>query len=349
MEIETPFKHKLMEQLEDRIFKRKLVLWQFYIKGLSQKAIQEETGIPTSTINDIIKKWDERGVIEDLTRSGRKKVITKKQENKIKRMQLTDRSRTAKSIQQEIVSSGDQVSYDQTLRVINDTFKSMYARYKIYLLDEHKKKRVTWCQNAIKWRDSKWKTIVWTDEKIFRTQPQHQKIRVKLLFDEDPNQFSFPLKQQGGKGIMCYAAISSKGKIFFGMLEGKIDSGDFAKFLTNSVLPAVYKNHGLAFRLQQDNAPVHKGETTSILKREHIDILDWPPKSPDLNPVEQVWNLMSLKLKGKLFQNIEELKEAVFEVWEEISNKLIFTFIDKIKAKIIWVAENNGELYPDHK
>jgi len=51
---------------------------------------------------------------------------------------------------------------------------------------------------------------------------------------------------------------------------------------------------------------------------------------------------MSLKLKGKLFQNIEELKEAVFEVWEEISNKLIFTFIDKIKAKIIWVAENNG-------
>ena len=64
-------------------------------------------------------------------------------------------------------------------------------------------------------RDWKWKSLIWTDEKIFRIQPQHQKLLVKILFDEDPIQFNLPLKQQSGKGLMFFGAISSKGIFFF--------------------------------------------------------------------------------------------------------------------------------------
>ena len=73
MEIEALYIRKLHEQLDDKIFKRKLILWYYYIKGLSQKEIAEETEIGTSTISDIIKKWNDSGLIEDLPRPGKKK------------------------------------------------------------------------------------------------------------------------------------------------------------------------------------------------------------------------------------------------------------------------------------
>jgi hypothetical protein len=40
----------------------------------------------------------------------------------------------------------------------------------------------------------------------------------------------------------------------------------------------------------QDNASAHiAAETVDFLSRHHIPVLDWPPKAPDLNPIENLW------------------------------------------------------------
>ena len=142
MEIEALYIRKLHEQLDDKIFKRKLILWYYYIKGLSQKEIAEETEIGTSTISDIIKKWNDSGLIEDLPRPGRKKEITKRQEKKIKEIQLQDRAKSATTIYKEMKALGNEVSSFQTLRTINADFKSVYAPYKITLTPKNMEKRV---------------------------------------------------------------------------------------------------------------------------------------------------------------------------------------------------------------
>ena len=46
-----------------------------------------------------------------------------------------------------------------------------------------------------------------------------------------------------------------------------------------------------------DNAPIH---TAGIVKdwfdENNVDVMDWPPYSPDLNPIEHVWKVMKAKL-----------------------------------------------------
>jgi transposase len=52
-------------------------------------------------------------------------------------------------------------------------------------------------------------------------------------------------------------------------------------------LPTIFLP-GIIF--MQDNAPIHKaGSIKNWLAGNRIPILDWPPYSPDLNPIEMVW------------------------------------------------------------
>ena len=82
MESNVPFKNALHDILEDRFFKKKLILWYRFVKNLNAKEINEQTSIPIQTIYSILKKWKETGKIQDDERSGRTKILTEKQQQK---------------------------------------------------------------------------------------------------------------------------------------------------------------------------------------------------------------------------------------------------------------------------
>ena len=71
--------------------------------------------------------------------------------------------------------------------------------------------------------------------------------------------------------------------------------------LRNKILSREYK---IDWILQFDNDPKHKSKfAMEFIKKKKIKILDWPPYSPDLSPIENIWGIMSNVIKQKDINN----------------------------------------------
>ena len=84
----------------------------------------------------------------------------------------------------------------------------------------------------------------------------------------------------------------------------------------------------------QDNAPCHKTNLVlNFLQENNISTLDWPPQSPDMNPIENLWSIIKKRRQKKygLVKTKNELIEQVFEICNEID---IETLTDSIENKL---------------
>lgn len=348
LESSIPFHDELQTLLQDRDFTKKLVLWLYYFKKQTQQDISEDAKISQPTVSRIIGRWAESGDIGDKEGRGRSPSIKPKHEDLVIEKQTNNRLKTSASIYREMLEEGHDVSYYQIWSIVNKTFESTYAPYTIKLTADHRRKRMEWAELYLSWRQWKKNLVVWTDEKMFCLYPQAKKLKVKLLPGESPESFSLPKVQQGGGKIMVWGAISIYGKVHLSTLEGKIDSDVYSTFLEEEAIPSIRAKHNTRWMLQQDNAPAHKGSTHEVIEREKIEVMTWPPKSPDLNPIEFVWGWMAKDIHPLTFKNKQELEEYVFELWEKIPETVISSYISNIEKRALYVKEHNGDLCPSH-
>ena len=79
-----------------------------------------------------------------------------------------------------------------------------------------------------------------------------------------------------------------------------MDSKQQTEVLENYLLPWAYTAYGTTreyFRFMQDNVSVHRSRHTSAWFSEmDMDVLKWPAKSLDLNPIENVWCVLARKV-----------------------------------------------------
>lgn len=69
----------------------------------------------------------------------------------------------------------------------------------------------------------------------------------------------------------------------------------------------------------QDNSPVHtSGSVTALFARQNFELLNWPPLSPDLNPIENVWSYMENGWPAIHPRNEQTLDVVVKQRWNDL-------------------------------
>jgi len=94
-------------------------------------------------------------------------------------------------------------------------------------------------------------------------------------------------------------------------------------------------------KFQQDNSPCHKARIISNWFLEHgneFTVLKWPPQSPDLNPIEHLWDVVEQELRALDVHhtNLHQLQDAILSIWANISKECfqhLFESISRIEFR----------------
>ena len=105
------------------------------------------------------------------------------------------------------------------------------------------------------------------------------------------------------------------------------------------------KLHFLGLVFQQNNAPTHKTPIIKNCFRENEwEVLDWPPYSPDLNIIENLWAIVKKRL-AKQSVSWEILEEKVQKIWNSIELETVQKLYDNIPEHLEAVAFSIGFIF----
>ena len=98
------------------------------------------------------------------------------------------------------------------------------------------------------------------------------------------------------------------------------------------------------FVLMQDGAPAHRAASTKeFLAAHNVELLPWPPHSPDLNPIENLWAIIKRKLRVTCFTKQDELENEINRVWDAIPMKTVNRLVNSFPKRLDKCEENGGD------
>jgi len=101
-----------------------------------------------------------------------------------------------------------------------------------------------------------------------------------------------PTVKYGGGVIMIWGEMSYNGTAFLTKVNRHLNEAGYINIVENGAI------HSANFWIQDDGAPCNRSRLVAEWKAENnLRCLSWPPQSPDLNPIENVWRDVKLGLK----------------------------------------------------
>lgn len=295
--------------------------------NFSQLALKH--GVSRTTIRNYYQKYLARVPFNEFRRPGRPPRIQKSHHAWIGRRASNRAKRlSTAALAEEIRSTFGVIVSPETIRrkLRSLGYRSAKPVVKPLLTAAHKEKRVSWCKDNAQ---TDWNSVLFTDEASFEVGGWKGRQWCRRGTRPIVEKMKFPHK------VMVWGGISSKGKTPLFFIDGTLTGSGYIELLRTHYLPWKRSKRIAGLIFQQDNAPCHTAKVgKAFMDSKRMQVLDWPPNSPDLNPIENLWAHLKFKVAQRAPTTKEELKRVLVEEWESISQEAIDKFIGNMSDRI---------------
>ena len=223
--------------------------------------------------------------------------------------------------------------------------KSFVKTKKPLLRGRHKKARYDFAFKYRHWTTYDWKRVIFSDESKVNRLGSDGRNWTWSRRREDVK--VTPTLKFGGGSVMVWGCITAQGVGYLCKIDGRMDAELYTTILSGEFMQTLefYGMDREDVVFQQDNDPKHTSRlATQWFQDNSVEVLDWPPQSPDLNPIENVWPVLKSRLNAHDEEptSIAELWERIQTEWENIPSSLCVDVIDSMPQRIAQVLEAKG-------
>lgn len=321
--------------------------------GLRVGETSKLLGLNRSTVGKVYKRFQDRKSVENRPRNGRPKKFTDRCVSALSRIVKKDRTASVDEISNEFRASTSVEVCNKTItRKLHSWGYSKHVQAKkMGIREVNRKKRRQYCRGKLHWTvANQWKKVIFSDEMTIIIKPDG---RVKLWrkADEKWSVFCLGSLHVGPKTtlkLMVWGCITYNGVGPLVFVEGNMDSVKYCRVLNDHFLPFVAERCTPGrWYLQEDNASIHRSAyTEDWKKRQRIPAFFWPPQSPDLNPIENVWNALKNYVKKHLrdIHTTADLRGSLTTCWNGLSLVYLRSLYSSLPRRCQQVLRMKGHI-----
>ena len=148
----------------------------------------------------------------------------------------------------------------------------------------------------------------------------------------------------GGGGVTVWGCFSFDCEY---VLDGNLTG---QKYRDNVLAPCVvplFDNIALADRpmFMDDNARPHRARIAQhFLQQEAVQTIPWPAMSPEMKPIEHVWDFIGRKINQRIpkCQNIDELRTAILQEWQQFPQERLRRLVRSMTRCVTGLHNKRG-------
>lgn len=344
----TTFKNRLKmpgNPLSDEIRLRIIFLHE---EGLSHRQIAERLDINHSTVTRTIQRRNETGSVETRPRSGRPRVTNERQDRYIAQVVRRSRSVTVSSLRSHYQATYHQIISNATIRrrVIATGLRSRRPLRVPRLLPRHRISRLEWGHDHQNWLLPQWSNVLFSDETRIGLVSDDRRSRV---WRERGAQQRLALAREvvpyEGGSVMFWGGIMYGRRTALVHVPVTMTGQIYIDLIVRPIVQPIRAEIGPNFLFMDDNARPHRTRAVQeVLREGEIERMEWPALSPDMNPIEHVWDYLSRSIRRRLNppMNAQELIQAAVEEWNNIPQEFINNLIRGMYRRVHALLQSRG-------
>lgn len=331
---------------ETTISERKVIM-HLHSQGNSLAEIAQLLERSRYTIRSVVNRFKNCTILEDKHRTGRPRILTERESTAIVRKVKINPKRTSTDIAAEVLKDLKKNVSPRTIRrvLVSAGYKSRVARRKPYISVVNKRKRMEFANQYKNKPNSFWDKVVFSDESKFNIFQSDGRIRVwRKPNTELEKQNLVSTVKHGGGGVMVWGCMSSAGVGNLIFVDGIMDKRVYLNILKENLKNSAIKlGVGNDFYFQQDNDPKHTANDVKMWIIYNVPhTLDTPPQSPDLNPIEHLWDELERRLRKHHITNKNQLKTLISTEWANIGGEITKKLVHSMPNRLHEVIKQKG-------
>ncbi|UYV85043.1 Transposase [Cordylochernes scorpioides] len=303
--------------------------------GWSIRQIAADTHLGASTVHRLWRRWLEQGNVAIYRNVGATRVTSARVDRRILRQAVAAPQATCTAILQHVQDTLDHSISTRTIsrRLVANGLHSCRPLRRLPLTPPNRRQRLEWCRARSTWM-TEWHRVVFSDESRFCLSSDSRRVRVWRRRGERSNPAAIverPTVRQ--RGIMVWGAIAYDSRSPLLRIQGTMTAQRYVDDVLRPVtLPYLQGVPNALY--QQDNARPHTARISQQALQD-VQMLPWPPYSPDLSPIEHVWDIIGRRLHAlPQLRSEDELWQMVEREWRAIPQDAIRTLIDSLPRRV---------------